>query len=261
MTVTRVADPDFELVLPQEPDAAAVLDASPWLRPHFVTDEQALRISSSAIVVRTPSATMVVDPFLAFDDPARLAPRLAALRAHGVEPNEVDLVVNSHIDGLGANVLADGTPVFPRARYLFPAAELDDAAAGVHGDEALALVAMHKQGRAEGLLGGEQLVPGVRLEDTPGHSAGHVAVWLESGGTHAVITGHLFLHPAQIANPEIDNGDVDPASLARTRRAVLTRCVRSDAVLVAPLFAPPGGGRVRHQDDGWRLVTDDPSTS
>src|SRR5688500_14985429 len=68
--VIRVADPEFELVLPQDPDSAAVLKATPWLAPEFVTDEQALIIGSSAIVVRTPSAMIVVDPFLAFDDPA-----------------------------------------------------------------------------------------------------------------------------------------------------------------------------------------------
>lgn len=251
--VLRVPDPGFELILAQDADTAATLKATPWLCPEFVTEEQALRVGSSALVVRTPSATIVVDPFLAFDDPARLAPRLAALRAAGVEPSEVGLVINTHIDGIGANVHADGTPTFTTARYLIPAAELEDASAGVHGDAGAALAALHRAGRVEPLVGGEQVVPGVRIEDAPGHSRGHVAVWVESGGTQAVITGHLFLHPAQIANPDVDNGDHDPVTLARTRRSLLARCVRADVTVIGPLFTPPGGGKVRQEGTTWRL--------
>lgn len=251
--VIRVADPGFELVLPQDPDTAALLATNAWLHPQFVTADQALRVGSSAIAVRTPSATIVVDPFLAFDDPARLAPRLAALRAAGVEPDDVDIVVNTHIDGIGANVLADGSPAFAAARYLIPGAELEDAAAGLRGEAGMALVALHKEGRAEPVFGDETLVPGVHLDDAPGHSRGQVVVWVESAGAQAVIIGHLFLHPVQLATPEVDNGDVDPPTLFRTRRALLARCVRHDALLIGPLFAPPGGGKVREDGTGWRL--------
>jgi glyoxylase-like metal-dependent hydrolase (beta-lactamase superfamily II) len=253
MEVTRVGDPDFELVLDQDAATAAILEATPWLFPDFVTDEQALRIGSSAIVVRTPSATILVDPFLAFDDPARLAPRMAALRAAGIDQEDVDLVICSHIDGIGACVAADGSPAFSRARYLVPAAELEDARAGVHGEPAQALVALEDKDVVEAVYGIETVVPGVHLEDAPGHNRGHVVVWLDSGGSHAVIAGHLLLHPAQMANPDIDNGDLDPIVLADTRRRLLARCVKEDALLVAPLFAPPGGGKVRADGDAWRL--------
>lgn len=251
--IVRVADPGFELIVPQDAASVATLSATPWLRPTFVTPDQSLRIGSSAVAVRTPSATIVVDPFLAFDDPARLAPRLAALRAAGIDPDEVDIVVNTHIDGLGANVRADGAPAFPSARYLLPTEELDDATAGAHGEVGAALVELHKVGVLEALVGDEMLVPGVRIETTPGHSHGHVAVWVESGGTQAVITGHLFLHPAQIANPEVITGDLDPDALLRTRRTLLARCVREDVTLIGPLFAAPGGGKVRQEGTTWRL--------
>jgi glyoxylase-like metal-dependent hydrolase (beta-lactamase superfamily II) len=205
--------------------------------------------------VRTPSAVVVVDPWLAFDDPARLAPRLAALRAAGVDPEEVDLVVNTHVDGIGANVQADGSPTFPKARYLLPAAELEDLRSGTHPDErGLAFLRLDDEGRVDAVHGGEQVLPGVHLEDAPGHNRGHVVVWLTSGGEQAVITGHLFLHPAQIAAPEVANGDLDPVALERTRRALLGRCVEAGALLIGPLFAAPGGGRVEADGDTWRIV-------
>ena len=251
--IIRVTDPGFELVLPQDPDTAAILKATPWLAPAFITDEQALIIGSSAVAVRTPSATILVDPFLAFDDPARLAPRLAALRAAGIDQDDVDVVICSHIDGVGATIAADGSPSFERARYLVPAAELEDASAGLHGDAALALAALRDKGVVEAVDGSEAVAPGVHLEPAPGHNRGHNVVWITSGGGDAVITGHLFLHPAQIANPDVHQGDRDPIALAATRRTLLARCVDDDVLLIGPLFAPPGGGKVRDDGVGWRL--------
>ena len=98
---------------------------SPWLAAGFVTDDWALRVGSSATVIRTAGPVVLVDPFLAFDDPERLGPRLQALREAGVEADDVDVVVNTHIDGLGVNLLLDGSPTFPRARYLVPRAEIE----------------------------------------------------------------------------------------------------------------------------------------
>ena len=253
--ITRVGDPGFELVLPQDAATTASLSARRWLSPHYLTPERALRVGSSAIVVRTPSAVMVVDPWLAFDDPARLAPRLAALRGAGVDPDEVDLVLNTHVDGVGANVEADGSPTFPNARYLVPEAELEQLRAGTHHDErGLPLLALEAEGLVDPVHGGEHLLPGVQLEEAPGHARGHVVVWVTSGGEEAVITGHLFLHPAQIGDPSSVNGDLDPAALVATRERVLARCAAQGSLLIGPLFAEPGGGRVRRDDRGWSLV-------
>jgi hypothetical protein len=78
-------------------------------------------------------------------------------------------------------------------------------------------------------------------------------VWVESGAACAVVVGHLFLHPAQIAAPEVDNGDRDPVLLAATRRALLARCDAAGALVVGPLFAAPGAGRVHAAGSSWRL--------
>jgi glyoxylase-like metal-dependent hydrolase (beta-lactamase superfamily II) len=258
--VTRVADPDFALVLPSEPATAAAVEERTWLGPHWVQPDGSLVVGSSAILVRTPSANVVVDPWLAFDDPAKLAPRLAALRGAGVDPADVDLVINSHIDGVGANAHTDGSPAFPNARYLIPAAEVEDLREGVHGELGRAtdgqhpLVGLLEHGVVEPVVGGEQPLPGLHLEEAPGHNRGNVVVWIDSGGEQAVVVGHTFLHPAQIADPDSDRGDRDPVVLAATRRALLERCAETGALLVGPLFADPGAGLVRDTPLGWELV-------
>ena len=259
--ITRVDDPGFELLLPSDEGTIAALQRSPWLAPHFVTDDWSLNIGSSCTVVRTADALLLVDPFLAFDDADRLGTRLQALRDAGVEAEDVDVVINTHVDGIGANVLHDGSPAFPRARYLVPAAELEAMRAGTHADSrADALLGLQDDGIVEPSTEGTEVAAGVHLEDAPGHNPGMHVVWVDDGGRSAVIVGHLFLHPAQIAAPDVDNGDLDPVALEATRRALLARCVQDDAVLVGPLFAPPGGGPVRPEGDTWRLETTSATT-
>ena len=48
--------------------------------------------------------------------------------------------------------------------------------------------------------GEEEILPGVRLERTGGHTRGHQAVWLESGGGIALHLGDLLPMPAY-SNP------------------------------------------------------------
>ena len=249
----RVADPGFELILPSDEATVAALRQAPWLSPAFVTDDWSLKIGSSCTVVRTPHTLLLVDPFLAFDDPERLGPRLQALRDAGVEADDVDVVINTHVDGIGANVLHDDSPAFPSARYLVPRAELEAMRAGTHGDtRADALLKLEDEHVVEATDAGP-IVDGVHLEDAPGHNPGMQVVWVDGGERQAVVVGHLFLHPAQIASPNVDNGDLDPVALEATRRSLLARCVERDALLVGPLFAAPGGGQVRPSGETWRL--------
>jgi glyoxylase-like metal-dependent hydrolase (beta-lactamase superfamily II) len=251
-TITRVADPGFELVLPQDDGTRAALQRSPWLHPRFVTDDWALRVGSSAIVLDDGALTALVDPWLAFDDPARFTSRLDALATAGWSADDVDIVINSHIDGVGANVVpTTGAPTFGRARYLVPGIEMTALADG-HRPGADGLLDVERAGLLDRYDERVQPAPGVMLDPLPGHNPGHFGVYVGDPPA-AVITGHLFLHPAQIANPDVAELDHDPEAVRATRRALLDRCHREDLLLIAPLFEAPGGGTIVHDRDAWRL--------
>jgi glyoxylase-like metal-dependent hydrolase (beta-lactamase superfamily II) len=253
--VNRVADPGFELVLPQDQPTVEALRRSPWLHPYFVTDDWSLRIGSAALVVRGGHLVAVVDPWLAFDDPTRFEPRLKALEEIGVRPQDVDVVINSHVDGLGANVVPESDqPAFPKARYLVPAAEIDAVRAGQRpGAEPLAALAA--VGAVEPVTAPVELADGLTVVDLPGHTAGHVGVRIGSTEAGAIIVGHLFLHPAQIANTGSVLGDFDPTRLRRTREELLRECADQGTLLIGPLFGAPGAGHVVLTPDGWALET------
>ena len=216
-TITRVADPGFELILPQDDATRSTLQQSPWLQPLFVTDDWSLRIGSSALLLTGPGPTVLVDPWLAFagDSEARRA-------ALGTTP---DIIVNSHVDGPGENA------AFPDARRLLPPEEITEP------------------GWEEATPG--PLADGLEIVDLPGHNPGHIGVRV---GDEALIVGHLFLHPAQVANPTSVLGDHDPAVLRATRQAVLEEAAANGTLLIGPIWAAPGAGRV-HRDGGrWALA-------
>jgi len=246
--VQRVGEPDFELILPQDDATKALLAANrAWLDP-YLTDDSSLRIGSSATVLRSEGRTIVVDPFLAFEPPdaderdARIERCVAALRDAGVDPDDVDDVVLTHIDGLGA------TTAFPKARYLLAAGEV-----GRHDVVAQAAI-IQATGQLDEIEPVHAVTSEVRIESGVGHSPTHCVVFIESDGALACIGGHLFLHPAQVASPDPRAGlDEDPVTAAATRRSLLERLADATGWLIGPLWAAPGAGIVRRVGDRYQL--------
>ncbi|HYU39197.1 MAG TPA: hypothetical protein VEM59_05070 [Acidimicrobiia bacterium] len=264
--ITRVPDENFELVVSQDDATTSVLlSQASWLVPQFLTADGQLRIGTSALAIETPGARIVVDPWLAFDDPDRKTPDararmerlLAGLTDAGFEPESVDVVVNTHIDGVGANTrpAAGGTdvPTFPNARYVIAPEEIAALQAGrFPGAEPLGVLC------DEGLVDEPdgQIAVDVRVEPGPGHSPGHQFVRIESDGGGAVIVGHLFLHPAQVFAPEPRAALDENISLAaETRRALLARAAEEQTLVIGPLWASPGAGTIVPADEPgrWRL--------
>jgi glyoxylase-like metal-dependent hydrolase (beta-lactamase superfamily II) len=264
--ITRIPDENFELVVPQDEATTKVLLAqASWLAPHFLTDVGMLRLGTSALAIDTPGARVVVDPWLVFDDPDRNTPAartrierlLASLTSAGFAPDSVDVVVNTHIDGVGANTRptddGDEVPAFPNARYVIAPEEIAALRAGrLPGAEPLLVLC------DEGLVDkpGGRVAGDVRVEPGPGHSPGHHVVRVHCDDGSAVIIGHLFLHPAQVFAPEPRAGLDENISLAaETRRALLARAAEEKTLVIGPLWATPGAGTIVPSDEPgrWRL--------
>jgi len=268
-TITRVPDEDFELVVPQdEATAAALRSDAPWLSPLFVTDGFDLRLGSSALAIDTPGARVVVDPWLVFTEVDRTTTEACAqidrllgrLTDAGFPPESVDVVIDTHIDGVGANTrpTSDGeVPAFPNARYVIAPEEIGAVQAGkLPGAEPYeVLLDRGMVDATDGPVAGE-----VATEPAPGHSAGHRFVRIGPPGDDAVVVGHLFLHPAQVFSPEPRPGlDEDIETAGRTRAAFLPRAADEGTLVIGPLWATPGAGTIVPADEPgrWRLVPAD----
>ncbi len=251
--VTRVVE--FEVGAPAErPSPGWVVDGG------FTDASGAVLIASSALVVRAGGRIVVIDPWLVFDrDPddvgaqsQRAETILSTLASAGLRPEDVDVVVNTHVDGVGLNTrpVPGGpgmVPTFPRARYRFSSTELALSASDSR------LEPLRRAGAIDPVDPPAELAPGVTIEDAPGHRPGHLAVRLRSQGAEALVPGHLVISPLQVADPTIAL-DQDPSEATDSRRRLLAELADRDGVLIASLMGGPGGGRVATDGDTWRLT-------
>jgi len=118
-----------------------------------------------------------------YGQPAQLLDHLAA---GGVAPEDIDIVINTHLhfDHCGWNTVRnkDGriVPTFPRAKYYAPEGEWqyarkpsDRDAISYIPDNYAPLV---QSGQMTLLKGGEEIVPGISVKTFPGHTAHMLAV-------------------------------------------------------------------------------------
>jgi glyoxylase-like metal-dependent hydrolase (beta-lactamase superfamily II) len=182
--------------------------------------------------------------------PGRLPQELAAA---GVEPDEIDVVLltHLHLDHVGWNLAWDDDrprPRFPQARYLLQRADWElFASQGDDNDrEAFERCVRPLQtlGVVELLDGDRVLGPELTVLHTPGHTPGSQSLLVRSGGDAALLWGDVANHPAQLAEPAWSpRSDVRPEQARRTRQALLDR-VETERMWLAPAHFPQPFGAV-----------------
>jgi glyoxylase-like metal-dependent hydrolase (beta-lactamase superfamily II) len=177
-----------------------------------IDGENRLLQALNCLVIETPAGRVLVETGIGerVDDKTRAMrayegpPVVPALEAAGVEAGSVDVVALSHLhfDHAGGLLRTDESRAFPRARIVAQRAEWEIALAdnprlvASYVQPELALV---REWGAEGWVDGEhELLPGVTVIPTGGHSAGHQAVVARGGGPggHTLaFLGDLFMRP------------------------------------------------------------------
>jgi glyoxylase-like metal-dependent hydrolase (beta-lactamase superfamily II) len=249
-----------------------------WLRPRFLEPDDHWTMVFQSFVVAVDGRIIVVDPctgngrpspgFPLFDNLD--IPFLERMAATGVRPEAVDYVICTHLhaDHCGWNTqLRDGrfVPTFPNARYLLGRREVDHWNPARPGfvpnplsgpaifDASVRPVI--EAGLADLVGDSHDVLPGLRIEAAPGHTAGHAVVHLQSAGRHALFTGDCFHHPLELVRPELDMGACEDFAVAlATRRRLVAHCLAHDALVVPAHFAAPHVGHLRQDGDGLRFV-------
>ena len=189
-------------------------------------------------------------------------PWLDDLRATGVEPSDIDLVVHTHLheDHIGWDThLADGewVPTFPNARHIYVGAELEWAStvARERTPEPFpeSIDPIFDAGLADEVGPDHDLGDGLRLISTPGHTPGHVSLEVATTAEMLVTTGDLLHHPFQFAVPEVaELGDHDADLARRTRKDFFAEHARSGAVIAGTHFPIAPVGHILPDANLWR---------
>jgi glyoxylase-like metal-dependent hydrolase (beta-lactamase superfamily II) len=191
----------------------------------------------------------------------------AGIRAAGHSPEEVALVINSHLhfDHGGGNTYidADGSVrlSLPNARYVVQRGEYEFA---THTNERTAasyfphnFVPVYEAGRFDLVEGEREIVPGVTVIPTPGHVPFHQGILLESAGERAFYLADLVPTAAHLPLPWIMGYDLEPLVTLETKRRFLERATKENWLVVFEHDATNAWGRVRHDGKSYTLLSEE----
>ena len=185
----------------------------------------------------------------------------AGVRAAGFRPDDVAIVVNTHLhfDHAGGNTYRDaGGAVriaFPRARYVVQAGEYRYA---IQTNERTAasyfahnFVPIAEAGRYDLVEGEREIVPGIRVLPTPGHTPHHQSVLIDGVGERACYFGDLVPTAAHLPLPWIMGYDVEPLVTLESKRSLLGRAAAEGWVGIFEHDAAVAWGRITHDGKAY----------
>ncbi len=273
VVVTSVVEAQSDHIPPQFffPEATAEAVARhPWLVPDFADDDGNIGLRIQALVLEVAGRRLLVDPCVGngkqLDMPFwndQQWPFMEHFAEAGFDVEGIDTVVHTHLhaDHVGWDTRKEGdawVPTFTNARHLYTEASLDALRdpGGYDNTNVLteSVQPILDAGLADVVAEDADLGDGLRLEPTPGHTPGHVSIWIESQGEVALISGDFVHHPVQCAEPgwaEIGDADIDEARV--TRRRMLETAAATGALFIGTHFPTRPVGRVVVDGDVWRF--------
>jgi len=195
---------------------------------------------------------------------------LGSLRSAGYAPEEVDLVLVTHLhsDHVGGLTTDDGKRVFPNADVYVAKAESDfwlspEIAAKAPKDaqpffqSAQAIAGPYiKAGKWHTFSGSETIIEGMQLVALPGHTPGHTGYEFSSEGQKILFWGDIVhAQRVQLQHPEVTaTFDIAQNAAAATRLQLLSRLAREHVLIAGPHMPFPALGRLRKEGNGYSWV-------
>ena len=185
------------------------------------------------------------------------------LRAIGVKPEDITLVINTHLhfDHAGGNTTRDESgairPTFPNARYVVQEGEYryatntNERTAGSYFNHNF--VPLHDAGRFDFVTGEREIVAGIRAVPTPGHTPHHQSILIESGGERALFIADLAPTASHLPLAWIMGYDVEPLVTLETKRRVLTQAAAEDWLIVFEHDAKTAWSKIVRDGKGFGL--------
>ncbi|MGH9729866.1 MAG: MBL fold metallo-hydrolase [Candidatus Acidiferrales bacterium] len=216
-----------------------------WEKKSPADDRNRIVLAMNCLLIRAAGKTILVETgagdkwdakkrnIYALEGSPRFREQLAA---HGVKPENVDIVINTHLhfDHCGWNtriVNGKAAPTFPNARYVVQKKDFEHAKNPSERDRASFLpenyLPLEESGQWQLLEGDAEIVPGVSVFVAPGHTHAMQCVKLEGGGKTAVFLADLVPTTAHLPLAWIMGFDLFPLTTLETRKKWLPQIAKN----------------------------------
>ncbi len=185
------------------------------------------------------------------EDPNHLESSLAAA---GLEPADIDIVLATHLHfdhagGFTRRESAGFAPRFPNAQYLIRRGEWEAAMTPSERTRASyqpeSFLPLADRGLVRFIEEDQEIIPGVRVRRTGGHTEHHQLVEMSGGGRKAIFVGDLIPTTAHLADAWIMSYDLFPATTLEFKCGVVREAVDREHVILFEHDPEVAGGVIR----------------
>jgi glyoxylase-like metal-dependent hydrolase (beta-lactamase superfamily II) len=269
----------------QRLDGGAMFGVVPkalWERRIAADDRNRIPLALRCLLIETPNALVLVDNGVGNKENEKFreiygienspsphsgwATRLEeGLHELGFSRDDVDVMIDTHLhfDHAGGNTFLDVDGevqlTFPRATYYVQRGEWEWAHLRNERISASYLPhnfnPVHEAGKFEFLDGEREIIPGISVRLTPGHTPHHQSVILRSGGDTACFLADVMPTSAHLPLPWIMGYDVEPLVTLESKRALVADALRENWLLIFEHDPAVPWGRLGSKDGRAVLVT------
>ena len=205
----------------------------------------------------TPTVVRAGEEVVLFDTGLSAESITAPLASAGVSPEDITVVVITHMHGdhIGGLTGEDGSPTFPNARYITGQVEYD-AWAKMDNEGFMAKVEPLAD-KIQFIGDGDSVVSGITSMAAFGHTPGHMAYMIESGGKQLALMADLANHYVwSLGYPKWEvKFDMDKAKAAETRTRMFDMFTADKIPFVGYHMPFPGMGYAEARGEGgYRFV-------
>ena len=232
---------DFELTVVSDGtyflDAGAFFGVVPkamWSKKVTPDAQNRLDAGMNSLLVRTGKKNILIETGIGNKLPDRMvqiykqpAELLDNLHAIGVAPEDIDIVINTHLhfDHCGWNTMRRGDQIvatFPNATYYVQEQEWEHGRLQLERD-AISYMSPNydpllESGQMVLLNGDQEIVPGISVKVFPGHTANMQAVMIESGSKKACYISDLIPTSAHLDVTWVMAFDLFPLQTIESRK-------------------------------------------
>jgi glyoxylase-like metal-dependent hydrolase (beta-lactamase superfamily II) len=217
-----------------------VVPKSMWERKVSADENNMVTTGLNSVVVRTGQQTILIETGMGnklsekmvkiYSQPAGL---LESLNAAGISPEDIDIVINTHLhfDHCGWNTVRKGDQIvatFPKAKYYVQEGEWQHAHQ-IERDAVSYLTENYdplvESGQMKLLRGDHEIVPGISVQVFPGHTRDMQAVVLTSGGKRACYISDLIPTAAHLELNWVMAFDLYPLQTIESRKRYYAQAI------------------------------------